>query len=632
VVVAQIQEVTMVPEGGPAIGSHEIRDAEPDTEKADKATLDTYKKYVRIGVSALDKRMKWVKRGDALFKGEKNRVMNEEYKDSSNETATPTRVNKLRRKVVGAVNQIYSRNPKFVGTPRRPILVPADPVPMMVDQPDPVTGAIVQVPQVDPMTGKPMMTTPIDPATGEPQMQDISEQVAEVVAAIMDHIFMESGFKGEAKQCVLESHNRPGSWMQTGYQFDEANKIDDVYFRWRSFKRIILDPEAEVYNGAIRQCRFIGVRWSLREDQAKRLGLSWLAMAGGSEDADRKQDDESDDQKRDVYQVWCQDRNEIAWISQGAKEFARNPEPWPWEIDGYPFAVLKMTEDPDEQFSKPLIMEAECIQDEMDEQRETMLNDITCNRKLVLYDTKVLAENDVNQIIGRKQKGWKGVDGLTQKEPFRVVNDAPLDAEFFQHYERNEAEMDQVLGTSANEQLTMTGKTAREVEEVSKSQGTMTGAKSDILADFMNSIVRKAVQIMRQTYKEERVTQITTRDGSRFWVKWKGSEILSEVDLKVEVGSTMAEDDDTRKQVALNLFDKLQTVAGISVKRLTNDLLREHGKKNPEQYWDQAGPVAGNIAGAGPASLPAPVPGGNQSPVDVRASLAGQMSPAVQGG
>jgi hypothetical protein len=34
--------------------------------------------------------------------------------------------------------------------------------------------------------------------------------------------------------------------MQVGYQYDEENKIDDVYFRWRSFKRLIIDPAAEV--------------------------------------------------------------------------------------------------------------------------------------------------------------------------------------------------------------------------------------------------------------------------------------------------------------------------------------------------------------------------------------------------
>jgi hypothetical protein len=615
----------MVPEGGQALGSHEIRDAEKDVEKADKATLDLYKRYIRLGVANLDRLMKWVKRGDSIFKGQRNKVLNEEYKDE-NELNVPTRVNKLRRKIVGAVNQVYSRNPKFVGTPRRPILVPADPEPVMTTTIGP-DGMPVQTQQLDQM-GQPMMAPPIDPATGQPKMTDISEQVADVVAAIMDHIFMESGFKGEIKMNVLEAHNRPGSWQQTGYQYDEQNKLDDVYFRWRSFKRIIVDPDAEIYNGAIRQCRFIGVRWTLRKDQAQALGLTWDNMSGADE-KDTKDDNE--DQKRPVYQVWCQDRNEIAWISEGGKAFARDPEPWPWEIDGYPFACLKLTEDPDEQFSKPLILEAENIQDEMDEQRESMLNDIVCNRKMVLYDTKVLSEAEVNQIIGRKQKGWKGVDGLTAKDPFRVINEDTLSQEFFQHYERNEAEMDQVLGTSANEQLGFTGKTAREVEEVSKAQGSMTGAKSDTLADFMNGIVRKAVQIMRQTYTEERVTQITTRDGSRFWVKWKGSEILSEVDLKVEVGSTMAEDDDTRKQVALNLFDKLQMVAGISVKRLANDLLREFGKKNPEQYWDTgvAGPGA---PAAGPAMGPAPVPGGNESPVDVRASLAGQMSPAVQGG
>jgi hypothetical protein len=201
----------------------------------------------------------------------------------------------------------------------------------------------------------------------------------------------------------------------------------------------------------------------------------------------------------------------------------------------------------------------------------------------------------------------------------QIFNEDKLDSEFYAHYERNEAEMDQVLGTSANEQAQMIGKTAREVEEVSKSQGVMTSGKVDINADFMTMAARRALQIMRQTYNEERVTQITTRDGARFWVKWKGSEILSEVDLSVDVGSIQTEDDDVRKQVAMNLFTTLQTVPGISVKKLANDLLRTSGKPETEEYWlDEQQQLQ--------QPLP-PQPG--QQPVDVRASLAGQMSPQV---
>jgi hypothetical protein len=282
---------------------------------------------------------------------------------------------------------------------------------------------------------------------------------------------------------------------------------------------------------------------------------------------------------------------------------------------------LKLTEDTDKQFSKPLVLEAEDIQQEMSEMRETMQNKIVANRTVVLYDQDILSEADVTEIAGRRQNGYKGVQGLSSRAspPMQIFNEDKLDSEFYAHYERNEQEMDQVLGTSANEQSQMIGKTAREVEEVAKNQGVMTSGKVDINADFMTAAARRALQIMRQTYNEERVTQITTREGSRFWVKWKGSEILSEVDLMIDVGSIQKEDDDVRKQVALNLFSTLSGVPGINVKKLANKLLRENGERETEEYWlDEQQQLQ--------QPLP-PTPG--EQPTDVRASLAGQMSPQV---
>jgi hypothetical protein len=599
------------------VRGHEAMGTEADRGGVvvDEATLKRFRMFVRLGVSSAAKLKKLVERGDKLFKGDGNK--SEQYQaelgQNGQEVGAPTRVNKLRKKIVSAVTQIYARNPKFIGIPRRPIMVPADPV-------------------VDQLTGQPMPA--IDPMTGLPAEIDISEQVADVTASIMDHIFMETQFKAEAKACTLEAHHRPGSVMQVGYEYDPDNKVDDIYFRWRSFKRIIIDPRAEIYNGTLRKCRFVGVRWSMSKAEAEGMGLDWTAMRDRDSQGDVKESKEDDDDEiREVFQVWSQDTGTMGWISENAPRFAKAPEPWPWEIDGYPFAILKFTEDTDAQFSKPLIVEAEGIQREMNEQRETMERYIVCNRKVVLYDSEMIDDAAVSALCGRRKDGWKGIEGLSSRAspPVQVFNDEKLEQGFFDHYDRNEAEMDAVLGTSANENLAFTGKTAREVDEVSKNAGTMQSGKSDIQADFLNEIVRKAVQIMRQTYTEERVNQITTRDGARFWVKWKGSEILSEVDLRVEVGSTMTEDDETKKQVALNLFDKLQMVAGISVRRLTNDLLREFGKKNVEQYWDQG---MGAVPGQVPGQLPPPqAPGGPQpEAMDPAASIAGQMSPAVQAG
>lgn len=599
------------------LGAHQVssldRGEGGNEAQPDVAALKRFQKFVRIGLDNFKKVEKLIDRGDRLFRGVSKKDENDETQDKQQ----PTKVNKARRKIVASVTQIYSRNPKFIGKPKRPIMVPADPVP--APQVDPATGAPIIGPDGLPIT---TLQVPIDPETGAPQERDVSDKIAEVVAAIMDNVILESSFKAEAKACCLEAHHRPASIMQIGYEYDEDNQKDDVYFRWRSFKRFIIDPDAQIYNGVVRRCRFMGLRWDLRKSEAEGLGLKWSAMIDRSDTA---QKGDEDDEVRSVYQIWSQEHGTVAWISDNGVGFARPPEPWPWKIDGYPFEILKLSEDTDKQFSRPLIVEAEGIQEEMDQMRETMQNKVVNNRTVVLYDPEMISEADITALAGRRQNGYKSVEGLSSRAspPMQVFNEDKLDAEFYNHYERNEGEMDQVLGTSANEQAMMTGKTAREVEEVSKNQGVMTSAKLDINADFMNRCARKAVQIAKQTYTEERVTKITTKDGSRFWVKWVGSDVLDEVDLQIDVGSIQKDDDEIRKQVALNMFTTLKDVPGISVKKLANDVLREHGHNESDEYWmdEQQGQVA-------PAPQP-PTDGSQPMPADVRASMAGQVSPMV---
>lgn len=597
------------------MGAHQVsaldRGEGGNDQNPDVATLKRFQKFIRIGLDNFKKVEKLIDRGDRLFRGVSKKDENDETQDKQQ----PTKVNKARRKIVASVTQVYSRNPKFIGKPKRPIMVPADPVP--VPQVDPETGMPIVGPDGMPMT---TMQVPIDTMTGAPQEKDISDQIAEVVAAIMDNVLMESSFKAEAKACCLEAHHRPASIMQIGYEFDQDNQKDDVYFRWRSFKRFIIDPDAQIYNGVVRRCRYMGLRWDLRKGEAEGLGLKWSAMSDRNDPA---QKGDEDDEIRSVYQIWSQEHGTVAWISENGVGFARAPEPWPWKIDGYPFEILKLTEDTDKQFSRPLIVEAEGIQEEMDQMRETMQNKIVNNRTVVLYDSELISEADVAAFAGRRANGYKPIEGLSNRAspPMQVFNEDKLDAEFYNHYGRNEQEMDQVLGTSANEQSVMTGKTAREVEEVAKNQGVMTSAKMDINADFMNRVARKAVQIAKQTYTEERVTKITTKDGGRYWVKWVGSDVLDEVDLQIDVGSVQKDDDDIRKQVALNLFSTLKDVPGISVKKLANDVLREHGHSESEEYWLDDQPAQ--------QQPQPPAPGGQPMPTDPRASLAGQVSPMV---
>lgn len=585
------------PHGGPKEETRESSAVDP--------RLKEYQKWIRSAEHAKDKADKWAERGDKLFRGygKKDSGLSE-YEDDEKDTnalRSLRKINRLRRKINASVNQCYSRNPTFVGSPKRPVMVPDDSVP----------------PQFDPMTG---MQLP-------PPMVDISGDIADVVSEIMANVFMESSLKSEAKSAIRESHHRPAAIIQVGYQYDDRQGVDDIYFRRRSFEQFLIDPDAQVYDGEVRRCRFMALRWDLTKHEAESMGLDWSALS------DKENMSADEDPKGAVFQVWDKQNNILAWVPRNGDKFAAEPTAWPWEIDGFPFEIIKLTEDADKQWSKPLILEAEGLQAEMDVMREEITVNVVYSRPMTLYDSSLLSEEEAGEMAGRNQLGWKPIKGLSQfPNAIQSVNTEALSPEFFQHYMRCDAEMNEVLGTSSMSMLRASKNTsATEVSKVSGAEDSVISEKTDIITDSLNRLSRKAIQIMKQTYTTERVTQITNPNGEKTWIRWIGSQVLQEVDVTVETGSIERENTETKRQVDLNMLQTMTPIPGLDILKLAVDTLKSFGKKNPEAYRLQ--PITapmGPTGGVGPqqpgmSQMPSPSPVGGSGPV--LAGIRNQMNP-----
>jgi len=151
----------------------------------------------------------------------------------------------------------------------------------------------------------------------------------------------------------------------------------------------------------------------------------------------------------------------------------------------------------------------------------------------------------------------------------------------FEHYDRCDAEMNEVLGSSSNAQLQTTDASATEVAEVSENVDAVVGEKVDVVTDAINRLSRKALQIIRQTYTTPRIVQITGPDGAKRWMQWTG-EILQEVDMNIESGSIEREDTATKRQVDINMFKTVQGVQGLDVLTLAIRMLKNFGFKSAE--------------------------------------------------
>ena len=565
------------PHGGP-------QDMQANGEQQEAPGLDErvkkYQRWISAAEDAKHKANRWASDGDKVMRGystssdgDSSRSASDKASDTSNDIRA---INWLRRKITSSVNQVYSRNPTFVASPKRPIMVPDEMAMQQMQQQESQQMQMAMAGQAPAPQGPPP-SQQIAMGLMPPPMKDISEELAETVAQIMNNVFMESSLKAEAKCAVREAHHRPAAVLQVGYQFDENQNLDDLFFRRRSFNQFIIDPSAEIFDGEVRRCRFMGLKWELSKAEAEGLGLSWDAL----DDKENKTGHTSEERGY-VYQIWDKQNNLVAWVPKTGEEFAMEPAPWPWEIDGFPFEIIKFTEDADQQWSKPLILEAAGIQEEREIIRGEITTNVTFARPATLYDSALMSSTEAEEMAGRGKDGWKGIKGLSQfPNAIQSINTDAMSPEIFNHYERCDAEMNEAIGSSSNAQLQSTRSTATESEIVNENVDSVVSEKVDIVTDALNRLGRKGVQIIRQTYTTPRVTQITGPDGAKTWMQWTGN-VLSEVDLNIETGSIEREDTSTKRQVDLNMLKTMSPVPGLDILSLALRTLKNFGYKNPE--------------------------------------------------
>lgn len=593
-----VESLHQVPVGGPS----------SDYDASQLTDVKKYQGWIKSAEGPKKQKYnKWAIAGAKAY-GENDNTTDELYLDSDMQSNKDSifkhRVNFLRQPIERQIAQTYARNPKFVAKPVQPIWVDAQPVM-----------------QVNPMTGLPMMVPQIDPVTGLPVQEDISEQVCDVVESLMEVEISSTDFKAEAKACTREAHTSPASIMQVGYEFNVELNKDTIYFRRRPFKSFIVDPCAEIYDGVVRRCRYMGLKWELTKQEAESLGLSWDAMTYS--DKNYSGGDDPDERKACVYHIWDRQSGVVVWVPEYGVNYAKEPQPWPWKIKGFPFVILKFVEDTGCQFSKPLILNALGLQEELDIQREEIAAATTFSRPFTLYDPKIVDEEKMTQISRRGKGANIPVDGLIgmPNPPVRRETTDGLTQEYYNHYERNRSELVEMLGTSANEALRTTKSTAKEAEIVAENAGNSTSAKIDILSDFMNRCMKVALDIMKDAYDTERVTQVTGRDNSKYWVKWVGTQILKDIDISIETGSTEREDSAYNRQISLNMLEVMKGVPGMDVTKLAVEVLKEHGKRNADQYLMQMQPQ--------PQMMPADVGAGATGGMNPGQGVQQQMNPMV---
>jgi hypothetical protein len=576
--------------------------------------LREWQEWIKIGKREVDFLKHEWERGDKLYRGEiVEGVDVKKFAVMDPSAAQKARYNGVKRRVDTSVNQLYAKNPIVTATVLKPI-ARQQMVPIVGPDGMPVIG----------MDGQPRF---------DMVEEDISEKRAEIVEAVMLRAINDAALKAEAKQAIFEAKVHHGGWMQVGYNYDEDNQRDQIFFRRREFCEVISDPCAKFYEGILRNCRFVAVRWVVTEEEAKSLGIDWDAIKGYDQNLEKDAADETV-MRATVWQMWDGTRKVVGWACQHGDAFAGDVGDWPWQVDGFPFECLRLTKDSKRKWPAPPVLEAEYLQDEQNKLRETFNSQIVNKRPVNLFDPGALDKNTAQLIAGREKGAWIAVEGMSarQSPPIQTFNDDSVGQDEYAHFDRNEQALDVVLGTTPNDIGLATKASATEVSNISQRAEGNVDAERDMIDDWLKRIIRKAKQIMEQTITEEQIIEIVGKDGSRYWAPYSG-DILAETDVDIEVGSTQRMNAIAKQQLDINMLGLAARVGpALNLPQMVIDTMKDHGKKNADKYLMQQGQAQAPM-GRPPIPSQGAAPGAaNSGPTDAvnpEQGIQQQLNPMV---
>jgi hypothetical protein len=544
------------------------------------STDQMFKHFLGIGINFMSKIWREAKKCDRI------------YEDPPEKGKTKVRF--FKRVATIFTDKVFPRNPGCQAKAKRPL-------------PGPVPTGPDGMPLVDPMTGQ--FSEPID----------MGPERAEVVAQLMTTLMEDMNIESEYRACCHEGFIRPATGMECGY--DQANPTG-VWARKREITELVVDPNAKLYFGAVHDCRFIGVKLKLTEDEAKALELdiskipsSDIENEVGPERHENTSDDNLIAESREadegiagtstysesnapdmlnkrfvVWRIYYKNPTNpaeqlLAYISEHADECAKPPEPWPWKLNCFPIHLLGFDNIPGRPFGHSPLWDLQEQQEEMTSIRTTINKDVVESAPINFYDKSM--ETEVTAAIANRCKDlWVGIEGLASRGVDAFVQRRRLEGlqgDSLNLYNLIREEIQEISGVSDNDRLENSDMTATEASIIDAANKVATGAKATTMLRFQDSVIRCLHQIIEQTFEEDRINMVIGPDGAQKWVAWNGPGYFGDFDISVDSTAARSNDPEVLKAEDAQILEATMKVGG-NVQYAFNQWLKSMGRKHPEHY------------------------------------------------
>lgn len=351
--------------------------------------------------------------------------------------------------------------------------------------------------------------------------------------------------------------------------------------------------------------------------------------------------------------VWeyydCRDGTMAVFTEQG-DDFLVDPQDEPY-LFGHPFLQLRNYEVPDCFYPMGELEAIEPLQHELNKTRSQQMNDRRKFARAYLYDRRAFDPTAVSLLQSQKDNRMIPVnEGVPLNEAVIPLQQTPMDPAIYQQSQQIEADMSTISGISEYQRGGAEQNIRRTATEASMIQDAANARAADKLAvieDFIARCAKRLLMLSQQFMGEAQVARIVGSNGAPLWFEFEKAWIEGEYDFEVEGGSTQPNNEQLRRQQAMDMMEVMSPFMGqgvVNEQEILRFVLTGFGIKNPSKFLvaqappgmgmspeeaEQLGPDGMPIPGVpieeAPPEEAATAPGGVPDQESLQNQLAGQV-------
>lgn len=391
--------------------------------------------------------------------------------------------------------------------------------------------------------------------------------------------------------------------IQPGYPWFQRVSPSDFIVPWGTYKW----EDAPWF--AFRKMRkLVDIQGDVKYPAKKKRGLKAMyvsALENSQEGSTASQlktlENDSQAEWVELWEIHDKRTSTVKVVTMDHPMFLRN-DPDYLQLDGLPAIPIGFNEDPDYFWWAPDARLIDVQQQELNDIRTMAKKHRRVALLKILIDKDLIKKDEVEKMTDGDVKAIIRVDvgstGDVRKAVTQFQSHVPPDFHIAAQEVREDVR--EIIGFSRNQMgaFEQAGgrRTAHEAEIVRQAAMIRIDERRDIMTDLLERVIRKENQLIFENWSKERIVDIVGDDGKRYWIRFTGPEIRSEVTYKINPEETLPSDQRTKREEAKGMIEMALKIPGMNTKYLMQvyasgfdwidplELFPKEGKgRNPEQ-------------------------------------------------